>query len=148
MRERSIWNNIFSIEQKKIKYQIMFLLFSILLLVVLFLFGQFPLQKIETVKGTYLCEEKCVLNIIVPLEISKEIKTTQEIILNGKKQLLKGVEFGKIEFLKESNIAIQNLILEVSEKDYYNYQTIEVQLILEQETLFQALLRSMKGGDA
>jgi len=145
MRKKDIENNIYSLKKKypkKIPIIISFLSFLTLLL----LLAKFQIETSLTLDGIYTCSKTCSIKTVLPLNEIKKLREKEEIKVNQKKVPLKIKEFGEIMEL-ENKLSVQNVILEIPKQDYYEKQTIEIQIIKEKESLLKLILKSMKGGE-
>ncbi len=147
LRERSIWNNVYAVYHEKIKWRFLFVFLGFVFLIVLIFISRMELKTIETFQGTYICEENCFIKTILPFETVKKLNTNHEIRIENFQEPLKILEFGEVEYLNDSPMAVQFMTFEIGEKDYFNFQTIEFQIVMNKESLFHTILRSMKGGE-
>jgi len=142
-----IWNNVYSVLEEKPKKKMFFAIMTVVFFSLFFFLNKFELKKTKMYEGVYSCGKICTLKTIVPLEDAKKFTSFLEIKIGDTKYPLKVKEFGNMEVVQEV-VAIQTITLEVPKLEYYENQTIDLEIVLEKESLFQTIMNAMKGGDA
>lgn len=120
-------------------------------IVLLFLIGiiyLYDITFISTLKieGIYTCTKTCLIKTQLPLNEIKKLNTKSKIKIKENFMPLKIKEFGKIE-IYENKISVQEVNIEIPKQEFYEKQMVEVEILKEQENIYQMIYKALKGGD-
>lgn len=146
MREKDITNNIYSMKRKKPKFFLLFFITTISFSILWIILFQFKTEKKLTIEGIYYCLEDCYVKTMIPLEEIKKLKTNQILKIENQKIPLKIEKMSEIMEL-ENIEPVQSVVIKVPKQDFFEKQTIELQIIKEKECLIKEILKAMKGGE-
>lgn len=120
-------------------------------IVILFLIGIIYLYDIRfestlKIEGIYTCPKTCLIKTQLPLNEIKKLNTKSKIKIKENFMPLKIKEFGKIE-IYENKISVQEVNIEIPKQEFYEKQMVEVEILKEQENIYQIIYKALKGGD-
>ena len=100
------------------------------------------IPRITSFEGTYSCDSICKITASIPKDFFKEIHSTDTIVIDDELYLLKIVNHSP------NPPNYQKIIIEIPPKNFFQNQTINFQILHNNESLLQIFMRAMKGGDA
>ena len=122
-----------------------FLTFCLSLVLIISLFF-IPIKTSISLKGVTKCDDKnCLINLVVPTELTKFIES-QKVIKLKENELILDVTLDSPEVINEK-MTINNMTLKVSNKHLKNNEVVTFSIDKEKELLGIILLKTWKGGE-
>ena len=143
--QKKVAPNLYALTHEKVSflpyYFLIIFIFFFLLLFAIF----YKIPELVTINGIYSCEDTCTLTSYLPYEIVKKLKTNNQLRINEQKISITKIEFGELQQINQ--IYVEPMKIEIPQQDYFEKETIEFSIILDEKPFFKILYHAMKGGD-
>lgn len=146
MREKNIYDTVYSLLKEKPKCWILYLFIFLFFLFVIFL-AFVKIKQTHIYYGKYSCKKTCTIETAFTIEDVKEVNEENTIIIQNQEYPLKIVSFKEIEYQSETSSVLENVVLEVPKLSFYDNQLVEIRLFQKEKNFLQILWDTLKGGD-
>ena len=139
-------NSIEGLYRKKFSFKLLFMILSIIIFTIIYLFFFTYKYDVYTVKGLISCDTKCSISITTDATNTEILKKGDKIYLDEKEYDIKKVNISEIKTDYEALESYQTITYELAKKIDFKEEIVTLNILSNKHTLIDKINPFRKGG--